>query len=162
MANQAKPKAGNAKKRGRPTTFTKKLAAEICRRLASGRTLRDIARDPDMPSESTVRSWANNDVEGFHASYARAREIGYQAMADEIVAIADDASNDWTERQGRDGKERLALNSEHVQRSRLRVDARKWLLAKALPKLYGEKSDDEPEKDALVIQIVRYADDPHS
>lgn len=161
-----KPKvvdSDNRKKLGRPTTYTKKLAAEICRRLAAGCMLRDIARDRDMPPESTVRTWANHDVEGFSAPYARAREIGYQAMADEIIEIADNATNDWMERQSRDGKERLVLNSEHVQRSKLRVDARKWLLSKALPKLYGDKVEHSgPEGGPLVVNIVRYADDPHS
>jgi hypothetical protein len=162
MASNLKPKSA-AKKPGRPTTYTKKLAGEICRRLADGHTLRAVARDGDMPPESTVRTWANNDVEGFSAPYARAREIGYQAMADEIIEIADDASNDWMERQNRDGKERLVLNSEHVQRSKLRVDARKWLLSKALPKLYGDKVEHSgPEGGPLVVNIVRYADDPHS
>jgi hypothetical protein len=162
MASNPKSKPA-AKKLGRPTTYTKKLAGEICRRLADGRTLRAVARDRDMPPESTVRTWANNDVEGFHASYARAREIGYQAMADEIIEIADDASNDWMERQNRDGKERLVLNSEHVQRSKLRITARQWLLAKALPKLYGDKVEHTgPEGGPLVVNIVRYADDPHS
>jgi hypothetical protein len=162
MASNPKSKSA-AKKPGRPTTYTKKLAGEICRRLANGRTLRAVARDRDVPPESTVRTWANNDVEGFHASYARAREIGYQAMIDEIIEIADDASNDWMERQSRHGKERLVLNSEHVQRSKLRITARQWLLAKALPKLYGDKVEHTgPEGGPLVVNIVRYADDPHS
>ena len=30
-------------------------------------------------------------------------------------------------------------NNEHIQRSRLRVDARKWIAAKLLPKRYGDK-----------------------
>jgi hypothetical protein len=163
MASKEKSTVGKAKTPGRPTTYTEKLSAEICRRLATGRTLRDIARDSDMPPESTVRTWANNDVVGFHALYARAREIGYQAMADEIIAIADDGDNDWIERQSRDGKERLVLNSEHLQRSKLRVDARKWLLSKALPKLYGDRLEHTaPEGSALVVNIVRYADDPPS
>ena len=31
------------------------------------------------------------------------------------------------------------LNGEHVQRSKLRVDTRKWYLSKILPKKYGDK-----------------------
>jgi len=161
-----KPKAANAgraKTRGRPSTYTKKLGDEVCRRLATGRTLRAVARDRNMPPERTVRRWANDDVEGFFTQYARAREIGYQAMADEIIEIADNGENDWMARQSRDGKERLMLNNEHVQRSKLRVDARKWLLAKALPKLYGDKLEHAgADGGPLVVNIVRYADDPHS
>jgi tyrosyl-tRNA synthetase len=69
----------------------------------------------------------------------RAREIGYHKMADEIIEIADDASNDYAERENRDGENVRAFDPEHVQRARLRVEARKWLLSKALPKVYGDR-----------------------
>src|SRR5713226_515526 len=105
MASNTKPNAGKSKKRGRPSSYTKKLGDEVCRRLAAGRTLRAIARAPDMPPERIVRRWANENVEGFFAQYTRAREIGYQAMADEIIEIADNGENDWMARQSRGGKE---------------------------------------------------------
>ena len=123
---------------GRPTSFTQELANEICRRLADGLTLREVCRAEGMPSESTVRAWALEDREGFSTQYARAREIGYQSMADELVEIADDGSNDWMERNGEEAVG-YQVNGEHVQRSRLRLDTRKWLLSKALPKVYGDK-----------------------
>lgn len=74
--------------------------------------------------------------EGFSAQYATAREIGYQSMADEIIEIADDSSFDVIK-----GDEETAdrVNAEFVARSRLKVDTRKWLLSKALPKVYGDK-----------------------
>lgn len=125
--------------RGRPSEFTAEVAQQICSRLAEGRTLRDVCRDDDMPSESTVRTWANDNREGFYAQYARAREIGYHAMADEALEIADDGTNDWVERRRQDGSAEEVVDSEHVTRSRLRVDTRKWLLSKALPKIYGDK-----------------------
>lgn len=124
---------------GRPSDFTHELAAKICERLQDGRTLREICRDEDMPDERTVRGWAASDREGFYPQYARAREIGYQSMADELLEIADDGKNDWMERQGEDGHSTYVLNGEHVQRSRLRSDTRKWLLSKALPKIYGDR-----------------------
>lgn len=60
-------------------------------------------------------------------------------MADEILEIADDGTNDWVERQNKDGSSYRAFDQEHYQRSRLRFDARRWLLSKALPKVYGDK-----------------------
>lgn len=125
--------------RGRPSTYSRDLADEICRRLSEGRTLRDVCRDTGMPAESTVRTWALDDREAFSAQYARAREIGYHAMADELLEIADDGRNDWVERATDDGKPARTPSPENVQRSRLRVDTRKWLLGKALPKLYGNR-----------------------
>lgn len=124
---------------GRPTKFTAELAQGICEKLASGMTLREVCRDEEMPSEAAVRGWAIEDREGFSAQYARAREIGYQSMADELLEIADDGSNDWIERKNQNDETYVELNHEHVQRSRLRVDTRKWMLSKALPKVFGDK-----------------------
>lgn len=128
--------------RGRPTEYTPEIADEICSLLACGRTLRDICRDDGMPPESTVRQWALDDREGFSARYAQAREIGYHSMADETLEIADDASNDWMETNG-DDSEGWKANGEHIQRSRLRVDTRKWMLSKVLPKVYGDRTSVE-------------------
>ena len=88
-----------------------------------------------MPPESTVRKWALEDRDGFSAQYATAREIGYQSMADELLDIADDSSGDV--QSDEDGNKKF--NGEFASRSRLRVDTRKWLLSKALPKVYGDK-----------------------
>ena len=125
---------------GRPSTFTRKKADAILARLAEGETLRSVCRDEDMPHESTVRLWAMGDVDGFSTQYARAREVGYHAMADELLDISDDGQNDWMKRNA-ENNPGWEANGEHLQRSRLRVDSRKWLLSKALPKVYGDKLD---------------------
>ena len=126
---------------GRPTKYTKELAQEICSGLASGLSLREVCRANNMPDERTVRQWALDDLHGFSPQYARARELGYQSMADELMEIADDGTNDWIQRHGtEEEQEMFVLNGEHVQRSRLRVDTRKWMLSKMLPKVYGDKT----------------------
>ena len=125
---------------GRPCTYNAETAREICELLAEGLTLREVCRKEGMPPESTVRLWALDDREGFSAQYARAREIGYHSMADEILEISDDANNDWMERNGEES-DGWQINGEHIQRSRLRVDSRKWMVGKALPKIYGDKID---------------------
>ncbi len=68
-------------------------------------------------------------------AHGTAREAQAEVRADEIVDIADDDTNDFT--ADKDGK--LVANNEHIQRSRLRVDARKWIAVKLLPKRYGDK-----------------------
>ncbi len=105
--------------KGRPSKFTQALADRICERLAAGETLRAVCREDGMPSEPTVRRWAI-EKDGFSAQYASAREIGYAGMADQLTEIADDKTGD-------------------PARDRLRLDTRKWLLSKALPKIYGDK-----------------------
>ena len=124
---------------GRPSTYSQQIADEVCRRLAGGESLRAICRDEGIPDESTVRLWALDDREGFAAQYARAREVQFLAIADELLEIADDGRNDWMQRTGNDGG--WDLNGEHIQRSRVRIDTRKWMLSKMLPKVYGDKTE---------------------
>lgn len=156
MAAKPRIKAGTSKSaepkkaHGRPSPFTAALARTICERLAKGETLRAVCRDEGMPAESTVRLWALDDVGGFSAQYARAREIGYHGMADEMVEIADETRLDTIE--GEEGAEDRPDN-EWITRSRLRVDTRKWLLSKALPKIYGDKLDVEHHMESLTLKV---------
>ncbi len=123
------------KKKGRPSLFTEALAAKICRRLAEGETLRAICRDEAMPNKATVLRWLGEAKVDFRDQYAHAREMQADALFDEALEIADDASGDWA--VDKDGKK--TLDHEHVQRSRLRVDTRKWAAGKLAPKRYGDK-----------------------
>lgn len=134
-----KPKETEASKpRGRPSTYTPEIAAVLCERLALGETLRAICRGEDMPPESTVRLWALDDVDGFAARYARARDLGLDAMAEQCIEIADEAET--VQKVGPDGETmEVAFDSTAVARNRLRVDSRKWLLSKMAPKRYGDK-----------------------
>jgi hypothetical protein len=121
-------------------TYTEEVAEHILEQLAAGRTLRSIClQDDDMPSCSTVRTWVIDNREGFAPRYARARIIGAMEMQDEMLDIADDGTNDWVERENKKtGEIGPMLDSEHVQRSKLRVNTRQWVLSKILPALYGE------------------------
>jgi hypothetical protein len=93
-----------------------------------------------MPAPSTVYLWLAKYPE-FSDQYARAREAQADAIFDDILDIADDATNDWMERNVDDDEGvGWKLNGEHIQRSRLRVDARKWMAGKLRPKKYGEKT----------------------
>lgn len=123
---------------GRPSTYTEAKGRAICKLLAEGMTLRRVCVRLEL-KQSTVRGWVL-DIDTFAAQYARAREMGYQAMADELVDISDDNAKDW-KTIGREGAEYDVPDREVVDRSRLRVDTRKWLLSKALPKIYGDRLD---------------------
>lgn len=129
-----------AKKKGRPTIYSKGLAEKICSRLAEGQSLRVICLDENMPNASTVHAWVLEDKRGFSKQYARARDIQAEVMFDEILEIADDGSNDLMTITKGD----LSYNVEDrevTNRSRLRVDSRKWYLSKVLPKKFGDKID---------------------
>lgn len=95
-----------------------------------------------MPDRTTVVRWLDVHKE-FCISYARARDAGLAAMADELVAIADDATQDFDRIEVAPGVMAEQFNSEHVQRSKLRVDTRKWILSKLVPKTYGDRIEVE-------------------
>lgn len=60
-----------------------------------------------------------------------------------MLEIADDASNDWMERTGKDGESiGWQLNGEHVNRSKLRIDTRKWVMERMAPKRFGAQKDE--------------------
>jgi hypothetical protein len=126
-------------KLGRPSDYSEELAEIICLRLAEGESLRSVCRDDDMPSKQAVLRWlARND--SFRAQYVRAKEEGAEAIAEELFDIADDGSNDWMEKLDKEGNPNgYQLNGEHVQRSKLRIDTRKWYLSKIMPKKYGDR-----------------------
>lgn len=125
------------------SVYTQELGDAICAKLETGQSLREICNSQDMPDERTVRRWASDPAHPFAPHYARAREVGYLRIADEILDIADDGRNDWMKRTVKGGNEVEVVNKEAVERSKLRVDARKWLLSKMLPKVYGEKITNE-------------------
>jgi hypothetical protein len=131
--------------------YTVEIAREICRQLAEGVPLREICRQDGMPEWRTIYDWMVKDDAavavgggaGLSASIARAREIGYDAIAEDCLRIADDASNDWMETE-----HGPRLNAEHVQRSKLRIETRLKLLAKWNPKKYGERVQVAGDADA--------------
>lgn len=90
-----------------------------------------------MPARSTVYRWLSKNPR-FSDQYAQARELLVEAWADEIIDIADDGTTDYVTKTGRNGHEYEAVDQEHIQRSRLRVDARRWLLSKLNPGQYGD------------------------
>ncbi len=130
-----KPAPKKAKK-GRPSLYTEALAAKICERLAEGETLRSVCRDEKMPGKTTVLRWLGDEKNTeFRDQYAHARDMQADSLFDEALEIADATSGDWI--TDKDGKK--VLDHEHVQRSRLRVDTRKWAAGKLAPKRYGDK-----------------------
>lgn len=129
------------KKQGRPTTYTEELGNRICLRISNGESLRKICKDEDMPSASTVHLWVLENRQKFSEQYTKSRAIQAEHMFEEILEIADDGTNDTTMKSGPDGSTTEVFNNDHYQRSRLRVDTRKWYLSKVLPKKFGDKLD---------------------
>lgn len=137
---------------GRPTDYNHELAARICEQLASGMSLRTVCKADDMPNAATVFLWIQRHKE-FCEQYARAKEEAADALAEEILDIADEGSNDWMENNDPDNPGYKA-NGEHIQRSRLRVDTRKWYASKLKPKKYGDKVQTEHSGELSVRRLI--------
>jgi hypothetical protein len=124
---------------GRPTLRTNELEDDILSRIACGESLRGICAEEAMPNISTVIRWLAAD-EDFARRYTRAREMQAEILADEMLGIADDGTNDWMEKKDQKGNVTgWALNGEAVARSKLRLEQRRWWAEKLRPKVYGNK-----------------------
>lgn len=143
------------KKKGRPSSYNEKLALEICRRISEGESLRSVCRDDSMPDRGTVHDWIlDKDNLSFYHQYERACNTRAENMFDELVEIADDGTNDFMERERPDGSTFEVVNTENIQRSRLRADVRKWYLSKVMPKKFGDKMDVTSDNKPLPQPII--------
>ena len=128
-----------AKKRpGRPSKLTPAVLKRIVDGLSEGTPLTVICSPAAMPSDRTVRDWMDANPE-VSAAIAGAREAGFDRIALDALAIADNTEQDTilTDK----GSE--IPNSEWISRSKLRVETRLKLLAKWDPKRYGDKQQVE-------------------
>ena len=126
---------------GRPTLLTSEMADAICDRLIEGESLSSICRDEAMPAKSAVFRWIATDPSFKGPIHARedrglhccGRRFYYHRgrCQKRLDGIARPHNPGWK------------ANGEHIQRSRLRVETRKWMLSKLLPHLYGDKSSVE-------------------
>jgi hypothetical protein len=112
--------------KGREPKYCEEIMDEVLRRISHGETLKRVcASNPDFPSPATVIEWVHQNRCGLADRYARARDRQLEAWAEEVLDKADAASTD----------------NGAVNRDRLAVDARKWLLSKLKPERYGDKLD---------------------
>lgn len=119
---------------GRKSTFTEKIAAEICERLSRGEPLAVICRDEHMPAVSTVSDW-KQEHKAFSVAFARARLDGFDALAAQCLEISDDETHDWLmTRKG------AITNEVAIGRAKLQVETRLKLLAKWYPTRYGDRT----------------------
>lgn len=112
---------------GRLSIYSEEIASEVLERLANGESLNAICKDDHLPVRSVIYKWVVDDREGFADRYARARDVQLHGMADDLAEISDAGVMDMVD----------------VQKNRLRVDTRKWLLSKLMPKTYGDKTQME-------------------
>lgn len=139
---------------GRPSIYTEELAKEICDAIATqSKSLRQLCKEnPHWPDRNTIFEWNMNRPE-FSCQYTQARRNQIQTFIDDIIEISDNIEED--SKINEDGE--LVINKEWIARSRLRVDSRKWLACKLVPKVYGDRvnvSNDETPDNPLLNEAL--------
>ena len=131
------------KKTGRPSKYAPEVATEICQRLSNGEPLRQICRSENMPAWRTIYDWQYKDDTagarsvGLSAAIARAREIGYDAIADDALIIADTPVMGQKQVMGDD--KTYTTVEDMLGHRKLQIETRLKLLAKWNPKKYGDR-----------------------
>lgn len=131
---------------------------DIFQSIENGNSLRKSLVSVGI-SSSTFFIWIEED-ETKSKQYARATELRAEALLDELMDIVDDSTHDVLEQDLGDGIVNTRTNNEVIQRSRLRYDARRWLISKLNPKKYGDKQilsndEDSPINTAPIITIIK-------
>lgn len=115
----------------------KDITETICNEISNGRSLRYVLdKVPHMPNRTTFLRWVEND-ESIRNQYTRACEARAERIFEDVLIIADSQDEDIIQLE--DGRE--VVNHDAINRARLRIDSRKWMLGKMQPKKYGEKLD---------------------
>jgi hypothetical protein len=131
------PKLTKPKPLGRPSKYSPEIAEYICEQLSEGIPLREICRQPGMPSWRVVYDWMYRD-EALSAAIAKARDLGYDAIAEDCLRIADNPEyGTKTVEGGKDGP--TVTTEDMLGHRKLRVWTRLQLLAKFNPARYGDR-----------------------
>lgn len=121
--------------------YTEELKKEkfdfIINEIELGSSLRKALQIYGMPSSCTFYEWIEED-ESKAKQYARACNLRADNLFEEILEIADKQDKDVV---GEDENGNEIVNHNIVQRNRLQIDARKWMLAKLNPKKYGDRQE---------------------
>lgn len=110
----------------------------IIENIEGGLGVRKAVRQAGRIAVQTFYDWIDSDSK-LKERYARATEIRHDHLFEEILEISDDGRRDYTV----DDEGRKVVDYEHIQRARLRVDSRKWMLAKMNHRKYGDKIQQE-------------------
>ena len=110
--------------------------------------MKDAARHFGIPPETVCR-WVVKH-EDFRQAYAVARAQRIEVWAEEIIEIADDATRDYT--IDKDGNR--IFNHESVHRARLRIEGRKWVMARLDPRLWGNRPEIRVKDDWSLLSVA--------
>lgn len=133
-----------------PAKKNDELIAEVLSRIASGETMAAISRDLDFHAQSWA-DWCRED-ESLKLAYAQAKEVGHDAIADDVLRIIDAEPERLLEKDAAGNYlPKGRLDSASVTWQKNRAEIRLKLLSKWAPNKYGDSStlnlgnkDDKP------------------
>lgn len=159
VKKKKKPSDEPKKPQGRPTDYNEEIAREICDTIAeTTEGLKSLCEsNPHWPCYRAIRNWLRLHKSFMHL-YAQAKLEQADYMLEECFKIADNTMLDSITKTSKNGEEYEVANNEWINRSRLRVDLRKWAASKLAPKLYGDRlvlEKKEEENAELLEEISR-------
>lgn len=147
----------------RPTLYTEELAQKICLLVSEGLGFRAICETDEMPDKSTIMRWLAKHDE-FCDQYEKAKSRCAHLMAEDIIDIADNIEGQPVIVDGvpltQDGEIVKVIDNTSVNHARLKVDTRKFLMAKLMPKKYGDKVQQELSGGLKFEKVERVIVDP--
>jgi len=147
----------------RSMRYTPVIAKKLCLKISEGKSLRTICKDRSLPTMSTIYKWLI-DVPVFAEQYARAKRDQAEVLVEDLLNICDDNTDDHRTII-KNGVEVEIVDQDTIQRARLRVDTRKWIASKLLPKKYSDQlnilnlGDIQEQIKALTVAICSVAAD---
>jgi len=123
----------------------------ICLLVSKGKALRNAVKIYHISTTDFYKIADSDNV--LKERYVRACEDRATAIFEDIIDISDDSSLDTTIIE-KNGQTIEVENKEWVNRSKLRVDARKWILSKMNPKKYGDKIDVTSKDEKIHIPFI--------
>ena len=130
------------KKMGRPTDYNEDIAKEIFKKISTGRSVHKICQEKGMPSRQTFYRWLG-EHEDFRYNYREALALREDYHFDEMLEIADMVEDD----------------NVKIQKAKLMIDTRKWVLSRMNPKKYGDKAGEydadnvESKPKSIVVNV---------
>jgi len=121
----------------RPQKYEEEVAYVIIEQIGDGKSLHEACAPPGMPHPVTFYRWLGENEE-FARAYHYALLARFDKAAHELVAIVDDASQDYIVESDAEGVPKRKLFAEALERTRDRIKLRQWIMQKELPRKYAD------------------------
>ena len=118
-----------------------RIVDHVCAEITKKRFVSSIlAEDEGMPSSPTFYGWLGENEE-WSNKVARAREFGMEAHVEDMIAIADNATDDVYIEYDKNDNPVAKIDGSAIQRAKVQIYAREKAAQMLSPKRFGAKLD---------------------